>query len=268
MNNQRQIGLAIIQYDMAKQHLPGYVNRISISPPATPPAIAAGWVPVLLPFLGRKDLWEGGTGVNGWRSGNPSASVCVRMNDLVCPDDPNATAPCPLSYVVNLGAYNAAPALPVVPPVSRPGLFRDYFTGVTSSGPTNTISLSSVKSPARTIMLGEAPFVAKGTGAGRDWTWVDGVNGAQTIPTSSWSPQAGSPFGFTWPEPDITQRNPQNDLTLDGTYLGVADGTLPPALPEIHAGIVNVTFCDGHSESLPDSTLCKGDTANTVFGMP
>ncbi len=34
------------------------------------------------------------------------------------------------------------------------------------------------------------------------------------------------------------------------------------------AGIVNVTFCDGHSESLPDNTLCKGDIANTVFGMP
>jgi len=249
MNNQRQLGLAIQQYDSAKQHLPGYVNRVNnVASPNSPYCI--GWVPVLLPFLGRRDLWEGSPGVNGWRTGNPATEVCVLMNDLVCPDDKGvATATYPLSYVVNLGSYNTVPTAGVVTPVSTPGLFRDYFTGVTSSGPTNTITLSSVKSPSRTVMLSELASTT------RDWT----TTGIAIVGTP-----AASPIGFSWPDPSLSD----SGQTLYQTCIGVPTGTLFPPLPKIHPQIVNVTFCDGHSESLPDDTLCKNDPTNTIFGMP
>jgi prepilin-type processing-associated H-X9-DG protein len=262
MNNQHQIALAITQYDMAKQHLPGYVSPVN-NPANVGQPFCLGWVPVLLPFLGRMDLWEGASNtnpalnVNGWRTGNPAGSAYVRLNDVICPDDQGTTAPYPLSYAVNLGAYNSPPAAGVVPPVSRLGLFRNYY----SNPPAATITLSSVKSPSRTVMLADVTL------SGRDWTETRPNVLIPTTPAT-----VGSPLGFSWPEPDPTQRNPANDLTLDGTYLGVPNivsgTTLPPPLPEIHVGIVNVTFCDGHSESLPDSTLCKNDPSNMIFGMP
>ena len=54
-NNQHELALAITQYDVAKHHLPGYINLVH--------GTAVSWVPVLFPFLDRNDLWEG---TNGW----------------------------------------------------------------------------------------------------------------------------------------------------------------------------------------------------------
>jgi prepilin-type N-terminal cleavage/methylation domain-containing protein/prepilin-type processing-associated H-X9-DG protein len=264
MNNQRQVGLAIQQYDMAKQHLPGFANSVNTN--------CIGWAPVLLPFLGRVDLWEGvpntsnpALSVPGWRSGNPAPSVYVRLNDLLCPDDDaGATTLYPLSYVVNLGSYNAVPATTGVPPVTTVGLFRDYFSSYSPAGPTNTITGSSVKSPSRTIMLGELAFV-NASGVSRQWTW-----GGPVILSSATS---GSPLGFAWPDPSADSTLNSSSPPLQLTYLGVptlVSGAtlLPPLAATMHKGIVNVTFCDGHCESLPDNTLCKNDPTNMVFGMP
>ena len=188
MNNQRQVGLAIQQYDMAKQHLPGFANSVN--------TYCIGWAPVLLPFLGRMDLWEGvpntsnpALSVPGWRSGYPAASVYVRLNDLLCPDDDaGATTLYPLSYAVNLGSYNAVPTTTGVPLVTTVGLFQDFF----HNPPSTAATLSSVKSPSRTIMLGELAFV-DASGVSRQWTW-----GGPVILSSATS---GSPLGFAWPDP-------------------------------------------------------------------
>ena len=131
-NNQKEIGLAILQYEGAKKHLPGYVNRVRNT--------AVSWVPVLFPFLGRMDLWEGTT---GWRMGSGSP-YRPRINELVCPDDAGSMVDCPLTYVVNGGVYNAPPnpslpnSLPenivnpntsLTPPSPGGwGIFRDYYT--------------------------------------------------------------------------------------------------------------------------------------------
>ena len=49
-NNQHELSLAVQQYDGAKQHLPGYINRILIA--GTSNYAAVSWVPVLFPFWG------------------------------------------------------------------------------------------------------------------------------------------------------------------------------------------------------------------------
>ena len=199
MNNQHQIAMAIQQYDGAKQRLPGYINALTKQ--ANGSYLCSGWPPVLLPFMGRTDLWEGSSGANGWRSGNPLPAVSTRINEFVCPDDKGNTAACPLSYVVNIGVYNQDPLSPppmavgqlggmLLPPPS-PYLFQDYSLGTSTA-----ISLSAVKTPARTIMLGEKIV----TGSNRDWTYSPSAPLTppnQILPR--FLPLYTNAFGFTWP---------------------------------------------------------------------
>ncbi len=46
---------------METKHLPGYWNNVRGN--------AVNWAVLMLPYIGRNDLWEGPTGNNGWRSG-------------------------------------------------------------------------------------------------------------------------------------------------------------------------------------------------------
>jgi prepilin-type N-terminal cleavage/methylation domain-containing protein len=121
-NYQGELGKAIVQYEIVKQRLPGIKNKVGT-------ATAVPWVLVLLPFLGRMDLWEGTTAIPGWRSGSSTSKP--RIAQLICPDD-LPTVQSALTYVVN-----------------SPGIFLDY------SGALAPISLSNVKSPSRTVMLSE-----------------------------------------------------------------------------------------------------------------
>jgi len=120
-NYQKELGSAVIQYDIAKQRLPGIRNRVG-SQTGVP------WVPVLFPYLGRMDLWEGTTAIPGWRTG--SSTLKPRIAQLVCPDDLPAVTSA-LTYVVNTS------------------IFLDY------SGALAPISLSNVRSPSQTVMLSE-----------------------------------------------------------------------------------------------------------------
>jgi len=120
-NNQHEIALAMLQYESAKNRLPGYINTRGVDPRLTPsgttpdpyakpydPTVLTGryfqplsWVVVLLPHLGREDLWE------EWR--NPFAQLTAKyangsqeMPQLACPSDSRRGAGV-LSYVVNCG---------------------------------------------------------------------------------------------------------------------------------------------------------------------
>jgi len=157
-NYQKELGSAVIQYDNAKQRLPGIRNKVGS-------ATTVPWVPVLLPYLGRMDLWEGTTGTNGWRSG--SSTVKPRIAQLVCPDDlPTVTSA--LTYVVNTGTNNI-------------GIFLDY------SGAIAPISLSNVRSPSQTVMLSEKTYPARdyaiyATSMGFIWpTTANTMVGATTV---------------------------------------------------------------------------------------
>ena len=255
-NNQHQIGVAIHQYDMTKQHLPGWVNTIKVD--TTPTWAYVNWVPVLLPYLGRMDLWEGSAGVNGWRTGNPATAVQVHLNEVVCPDDPNATGATTLSYAVNMGLNNS----------TNSGLFRNNYFGTPNSTdwintttniitPTNTITLSSVKSPSRTVMLVDTVQIDPTTGVGANWAWW----AAQKTNPIALTVASGPPWpvnvGFFWPPlADTTTTIGAVDLYNGVQYQHVA-----------HAGLVVVTFCDGHTELLPDNTQCNSDPTNPVFGL-
>jgi len=229
-NNQKELGLAIIQYELAKQKLPGYTNAVN--------STRVSWVPVLFPYLGRMDLWDGAS-KDGWRygfvkSGNnisaPNAAVRTRLSQVVCPNgSPGAVDPdTPLSYVVNVGY-----AMPSDTVASAIGLFRPLY--VSDNTATKPITLSSVKSPARRPMISERNYVyGSTTQAGRTWSDLPDLESTFTVPIQ---------LGFIWPW-----------ISSPGT------ATMPlnsnDILPAIHQGIVIVTFCDGHVESLADNTDC------------
>lgn len=159
INNQKEIGSAILQYESTKRppRLPGYLNKVVGN--------VVTWAPVLLPELGRNDLWE------TWRSG---AGTPSRVGLFVCPNDGNAVPIAKLSYVVNVGSFTTVPYdlndASTVPPT----LFLDLSGGIADA-----ISLSDVKSKSATLMLAER------LDDDRDWS----------------STVARAKLGFAWPDP-------------------------------------------------------------------
>ncbi|MGD0518652.1 MAG: hypothetical protein ABSA26_14040, partial [Thermoguttaceae bacterium] len=43
---------------------------------------------------------------------------------------------------------------------------------------------------------------------------------------------------------------------------------LPPGLGSNHRGMIIVTFFDGHTEKIPESTACWNDPDNPLYGAP
>jgi prepilin-type processing-associated H-X9-DG protein len=95
MNNQMQVGTALLIYEAAKARFPGYANRLQGAGASEP--LVTSWVVPLLPHLEQHALFE------AWREGDQPT---VFMDVLVCPSDPpkqtSANTPS-LSYVVNCG---------------------------------------------------------------------------------------------------------------------------------------------------------------------
>jgi prepilin-type N-terminal cleavage/methylation domain-containing protein len=277
MNSQKELATAIIAYDTAKGHLPGYRNTVGGN--------TVGWVPVLLPFLGRNDLWEGG-GAAGWRGG---AGPSVRINQLVCPGDSTGLGvSSPLTYVVSAGVYGgptggsyvSAPPSSTLPlsgsdnnmdipglllrpnaSASPPspgglGIFRDYA----ASPPDQKISLSDVKSPSQTVMLSEKPFVRAAPAAARQWT--------DTNAFFSWPNYPPLPAPVEQPDPSyISSDGPLPNMTVAEPFLAGSTKYWPPLASQSiapgvqaqspHAGVVVVTFCDGHTDTIPAETPCS-----------
>ena len=53
-NNEEQLGKAVITYEMETRHFPGYANNVSGG--------TVTWAALMLPYVGRNDLWEGTNG--------------------------------------------------------------------------------------------------------------------------------------------------------------------------------------------------------------
>jgi prepilin-type processing-associated H-X9-DG protein len=281
MNNQRELGLAIHQYEMAKQHLPGYLNRQGVQT-ATQTSCAVTWIPVLLPFLGRMDLWEGNpsAGSPGWRQ--PVVNMAIpQLKQIVCPDDTPASTG-GLSYVVNVGisAFNVGvpPYFPPLDPLvagspptpSEYGVFRDLLTNLTPStgspSAPRQVTLSSIKSPSTRPLLSECTYAfdtasASSTVALRQWNLevfydpttppsVSVMNLTTAANAPGVSQSLSQRYGFVWPDATTAAAN---NIAVMAPFLPAL--TLPQTT--IHPGIVIITFCDGHVESVADNALCS-----------
>jgi len=144
INNQKQIGYALAQYEEANGHLPGYIEEINIGNDRTLPV---SWVVTVFPYVERRDLWE------LWSTGTQQLAL---QDWLICPSNPPeqmSAGSTPLAYVVNGG-------LPGEPAVRYDGLFYCRAQSACSHGlPKNQwpkISFATIKDGAsQTLMVSE-----------------------------------------------------------------------------------------------------------------
>jgi len=151
-NNQKELGTAVLQYEIRKHRFPGYVDRFR----ATSNAPSLSWVVMVFSDLGRVDLWrefrDGGTDL-------------VRVDQLVCPSDlewENERGR--LSYVANCGLEDAK-SNTVPPDRACNGVFHDHFNVPPSSQV--RISASDIHDGTQqTLMLSEHVAEGKWTDTG------------------------------------------------------------------------------------------------------
>jgi prepilin-type N-terminal cleavage/methylation domain-containing protein len=235
---QGELGKAMLTYESTKGYFPGYINVLHGN--------TVSWAPLMLPYVNRNDLWVGtGTDTNtkGWRTGG--TSLTARIDQFVCPSD-ESTGPCLLSFVVNVGTNTTSGSVT--------GVFRDR----TPSSKTRSVSTSDMASASRRPMIAETRWSAPtdmnqtdykdpDSSFSRLWnsTGTDATNGVTAVR-----------FGFVWP-------NDVRPVLRPPRSTGTAAGAMYP----IHANVINITFCDAHTETLaaedPDAACDKFD--NTVI---
>jgi prepilin-type N-terminal cleavage/methylation domain-containing protein len=232
-NNQKELGLAVTQYQTAKRQFPGFNNVIG-NAGGTP--VIGSWPVTLLSYIGRNDL------LKVWRQGQgfqPQNVVWVEL--FVCPADDMRGAQ-PLSYVGNCGyvphaSLGETPPDTFAPPpvnymvvgqIRKTGIFADR---VPISGRAPEITMEDVKDgAAQTLMLSERANDGV-TPRGAD---VSHLRQYPYFPGESKAFNKAN-LGFVWTENDIT-----------GTVI-------PKQLYHVssnHPGVFNATFCDGHQKSL------------------
>ena len=274
-NRQQELGKALLQYEIAKGHLPGYVN--SFGPPTQVNTQGLSWVIMVFQYLGEGDLWK------KWRDPNVALAnkvtegnndfAAVSLPALVCPsDDPTQTA-APLSYVVNCGLSDyGLLSVPISDDVAALvallgtdvraanavqdaayGLFFDHT--LLPAGDRTRVMLDRIPDGTQhTIMLSE------------------NIQASQWAPTNAsvaapWPPREPRQLdvGMVWwtdlPPGTVAAANDgrmingEKDkvLTYPGDYAG-APGAVPPNLGRYfarpssnHPGGAVVTFADGHT---------------------
>jgi len=212
-NNQRELALAVLQYEAAKNHLPGYINRFGPYDPSRPRGTSwnLSWVVVVLPYLGSNDLWpnwrEPPSRGGASRTYNAKRSQFrVEMDQLRCPSDTIRTGRGVLSYAANCGipagtSTKLGPTGAPIPESQAHGVFQNRMVR-------NPVTVQSDRIPdgaSNTLLLSE--------------------NNQAT----QWAPPQITP-GETNPfNPDLT---PNPDFQWTGLVPGVGD------YREAHVGIV------------------------------
>ncbi len=238
MNNQHELALGVLQYETAKQRLPGYVNSFA--------GRALTWPVVLLPEIGRSDLWEEA------RRGNLGALDGVRVPQYVCPSDLKGKM---LSYVANCGmpdndanvGNTNLPAAYRLPDYAANGVFMNLY-GVPASSPTVRLSTPVLRSneirdgAAHTLLLSENLQIPSGAD-----------------PTALYNPPTGTleeNYGMLWQWINWSSSvQPPGQLPADPCWQinQCRDSAAAYARPSSnHVGGVMVSYCDGHQQFLSE----------------
>lgn len=233
MNNQHELAVAIQQYETAKDHLPGYTNRIGTVDALT-------WVQVLMPYLGRNDIWEE-------IRKDVFTDLPQKIPQLICPTDQPEEVYA-LSYAVNCGQFSTGNT---EPPLY--GLFvkRDITTNA------KPVTTSNIKDGAQNTILFSENIQAT------QWHTLDG-------PTSG---GRRSPYvidvGIMWSNPLNTAScgaingSARVNECIEGapgfpwgdgeTDAGAKTYRLYARPSSNHPGGAVVTYADGHQDFLSDS---------------
>ena len=232
-NNQRQIARAVIQYETARQHLPGYVNRVADRP--------ASWAEVLLPYLDRQDLWR------EWRMGQQTGEHDIRLPVLVCPAD-NPEPGSHLSYVANCGLQdNSEPEDGLPPDWQANGVFHNHFTYPTGRQRVQLSASDINDGAAYTLMLSENTLKPQAYSWFAELDWGNPWEG-------EW--RAGFLWYYRDNEHDIgPSTGPENNRINSAPDVEDEDWFYRYARPSSHhpGGVVVVSFCDGRQTTIAEN---------------
>ncbi len=265
-NNQHELGLAVTQYETQKNHFPGYLNRFGAS------NRPLNWCMVLLPYLGRNDLWQE---LMAGKTPNPT----LKIAQFLCPDDQGVGKT--LSYVANCGCLDPLPGLPSSSVPSADFAWNGVFHNLFSFRQPR-LTASDIKDGAQqTLLFSENLDNSQPGVPGVPASWLYNL----ADPTSE--PMLGMIF-LDRRNPDLLKQygdgsaagwwgNDPNDLCFKINQCKEAGQYPRPA--SNHTGGVVVTFCDGHQQFLseriwyytyidlmtPDSTKAFGGDRGKTF---
>ncbi len=230
MNNQKNLGLALMSYEAANREFPGYQNHIGVD--SADDNVVTSWLVPLLPFLDRNDLWE--------QYDDPTVLVAdkpaVYLKLLVCPSDPpeqRSAGSTPMAYRVNCGL----PDLPTAPYNDRAhnGVFHNHYVDPSDIVTTSLDYISQHDGCQNTLLLSEGII---NTTHG-NWRNVDEV-----------------PVGFRWnrasSKTDLDKWK-MTDISTDLDPLTIETNEYYGIVCSHHGGGVVATFCDGHTTFLRDN---------------
>jgi prepilin-type processing-associated H-X9-DG protein len=255
-NNMSQLMKAAMQYDGAKQMMPGWRNR---HPSTTVSGtIGVGWPIVLMPSLERSDVfrsWEQAQ-ANGFpSSGDPYLSI------FVCPSSPpDSTTEPVISYVGNAGSasYGASSTPTAKSQYRGDGVLLDVVGDNTASATynaarTNLDAISSADGTTNTMMFTEkcgslVTPTARYNGIPPIIPTAAGFNNTSYLMSSATTGVLTTVFGL------LAGSSASDFDGLKMINSGSATVLGYPGLPSAaHPGGVVVAFCDGHTQLVPDS---------------
>lgn len=242
MNNQHELALGVLQYETAKQRLPGYVNSFAGRP--------LTWPVVLLADIGRSDLWEEA------RRGNLAALDGMRVPQFVCPSDLRGKM---RSYVANCGmpdndanvGNSNLPQAYRLPDYATNGVFMNVY-GLPIGSPSPTVRLSGPVIRSNEIRDGAAHTLLLSEN-------IQVPNGAQSDALYSLGGTPEENYGMVWQWIDWSSSvQPPGQLPAvpNGECWQInqcRDSATAFARPSSnHVGGVMVSYCDGHQQFLSE----------------
>jgi prepilin-type N-terminal cleavage/methylation domain-containing protein len=281
-NNQKQISLAVLNFESARGYFPGVVNNFrtgtGIAAASATTTITGttdfvvSWVPMLFPYFDMKSVDELWKTSSAWMEAMPK-------RELICPSNPpDSMAPldAPLAYVVNCGCYDlmqwpspVGPSIQRYPQLASQGVFFDRSAAYTSTSSTSTVAftprvsadyVSNHDGMSTTLMLGESVMKITHTGLNSQSVSTP-VGPWQSVPASVALTGTAAvtgiypPFTYGTVSPEtfpfdrlgfmwVAQYQPTPRRFRDTTDKATDQ------ISSRHGGIVVVTFCDGHQYSL------------------
>jgi prepilin-type N-terminal cleavage/methylation domain-containing protein/prepilin-type processing-associated H-X9-DG protein len=267
-NNVHNITLALIQFENARGYFPGYKNAMNagqtiVSGVPVPQVLPVSWPVALLPNLGRRDLYDSYMAalVTAVTSGGTMPAVQTpNMPLLTCPSDPPDSTGQPwLSYVVNRGynGRNGDPAVGVCFDQTNASNAQVSIDYITSHDGVSTTLLAAESLLTPVAFVGEAAANSSNPPPAPNlWLLRAGTSTSPRYylrPYSVWWDPVS--IGSTSWADDPSKTPYYGELTLGFEWSALARATLARVSNQIasrHAGVINVSFCDGHNQTISD----------------
>lgn len=289
LNNMRNLGLAMIDYDGRKTSLPGWRNVLVGDPKANQLAQSGGmvtipgsWVVPILPNLEQtqvaEDLSDKSQVLNfaalGYKNNSDPRVKLPQMNILICPSDIRITAKTPasgvpyesrpvMSYVGNCGmpdepVVRSSSTAQMLPDKPNNGVFQDNFPYVLDSSGHITLQVNTAKQSISGVQAGDGTsstlMFSENSDAGfygDEQEWDVGFCWVPSVQEANRLPYASAPQ----PIRGINRETGQVDSAFPASGNPSSDRPRYAfARPSSnHPGGVNVVFCDGHTSFISDT---------------